>query len=166
MREFSEEFSGVVREILLEYVRVESRLCLNRHVHTCFQRSVFSVKVIRSFNTHSRLDSTPTWHLVWRSRPFYEAPANKIILFIAFYFIGGHLIKGSATPDYLALESCHHYTVTHASIELLSLNAWQIKCIIHISQFLVSWFYPIISRSRSSSGFTHCGYTYPDTVLV
>ena len=47
MREFS-EFSGVAHEILLEYVRVESPLCLNRHVHTCFQLSAFTIKVIAS----------------------------------------------------------------------------------------------------------------------
>ena len=95
------EFSGVVREILLEYVRIENWLCLNRHVHTCFQRSEFSVKVIASI---LKVDWT-------------------------------------RLESHLALESCHHYTVTHASIDQLSVNAWQIEHIIHISQIPVSCFY-------------------------
>ena len=117
IREFSEEFNDVVHEILLEYVRVENQLCLNRHVHKCFQPSAFTIKVIASILI---VDSTPTWH------------SNHVIMI-------------------------NHYTVTHANIDqLLSVNAWQMKCIIHISQFPVSWFYPPISRSRSSPGFTHC----------
>ena len=108
------EFSGVVHEILLEYV-LENWLCLNWHVHTHFQRSAFSVKV-NVIASILRVDST-------------RLPLG--------------------TPVMSSL---------HCDADQLSVNAWQIKRIIHISQFPVSWFYPPISRSRSSPGFTHCEF--------